>query len=121
MRYLLMIYADEKAGDKLPAEEMDKWMERMYAYQAALEKAGVFIETAGLARSYEATTVHLENGEMKVHDGPFADTREQLGGFYVIDCPDMAAAQRWAAQCPGAIWGKIEVRPFSHYQPPTER
>ena len=113
MRHLLMIYADEKAGDALPRAEMAKWMDKMYAYQAMLEKAGVFVENAGLTRSYEATTVHLENGELKVHDGPYADTKEQLGGFYVIDVPDMKTAQYWAAQCPGAIWGRIEIRAFA--------
>ena len=54
-------------------------------------------------------------GQMQVHDGPYAETREQIGGFYIIDVPDMATAQKWAAQCPGAIWGHIEVRPFSAY------
>jgi len=117
MRFMLMIYADEKAGDAIPPAEMAGWMDKMFAYQAALEKAGAFVETVGLARSYEATTVHLENGEMKVHDGPYAETREQLGGVYIIEAADMAAAQHWAAQCPGALWGHIEVRPFSHYVP----
>lgn len=116
MKHILMIYADEKAGDAIPRPEMEKWMEQMYAYQAALEKAGVFVEATGLARSYEATTVHLENGELKVHDGPYAETREQLGGFYIIDVPDMKAAQDWAARCPGAIWGRIEIRPFSRFR-----
>jgi hypothetical protein len=119
MKHILMIYADEKAGDAIPRAEMEKWMEKMYAYQATLEKAGVFVETAGLARSYEATTVHLEDGELKVHDGPYAETREQLGGFYIIDVPDMKTAQHWAAQCPGAIWGRIEIRPFSRFREGT--
>lgn len=116
MNYMLMIYANEKAGDAIPRAEMDKWMDKMFAYQAALEKAGAFVQTVGLARSYEATTVNLVDGELKVHDGPFAETREQLGGFYIIDVADMAEAQKWAARCPGALWGHIEVRPFAHYQ-----
>jgi len=115
MKYMLMIYADEKAGDAIPPDQMAAWMQKMGAYAEALTKAGVFIETVGLARSYEATTVHLENGELKVYDGPYAETREQLGGVYIIDVPDMTTAQHWAAQCPGAIWGKVEIRPFSHY------
>ena len=116
MRYMLMLYAEERAGDAIPKADMDKWMDKMFAFEAALEKAGIHIMNAGLARSYEATTVHLENNELKAHDGPYADTREQLGGFYIIDVPDMATAQRWAAQCPAAIWGHIEIRPYSHYQ-----
>ena len=115
MKYMLMLYADEAAGDAVPHDQMVKWMEKMHAYQQALEKAGAFVETAGLARSREATTVNLEDGEMKVHDGPYAESREQLGGFFIIEAADMAAAQKWAAQCPGAIWGHIEVRPFSHW------
>jgi hypothetical protein len=115
MRYLLMIYVDEAAGDAVPKADMDKWMDKMFAYQATLEKAGVFVMAAGLARSHEATTLHLENGEIKVEDGPFAESKEQLGGFYIIDAPDMVTAQRWAGECPGAIWGRIEIRPYSHY------
>jgi hypothetical protein len=116
MKHMLMIYADTRQGMKLPPAEMAGWMEKMGAYQAALAKAGVFVETAALAPFWEARTVHLENGELKVQDGPYAETREQLGGFYIIDVPDMAAAQHWAAQCPGALWGKIEIRPYSNYR-----
>lgn len=115
MHHMLMIYVDEKAGDAVPKAAMDRWMDRMHAYQAALEKAGAFVMTAGLARSYEARTVHLEDGELKVHDGPYADTREQFAGFYVIDVPDMETAQNWAAECPGAIWGRIEIRPYATF------
>lgn len=116
MKHMLMLYADEKAGDAVPPAKMDKWMQKMYAFQAALEKAGVYAGHGGLARSREATTVHLEDGELKAHDGPYAETREQLGGFFIIDVPDMATAQHWASQCPGAIWGHIEIRPWSHYE-----
>ena len=115
-RFMLMLYADEKAGEAIPPAEMRGWMDKMYAYQATLEKAGAFVETIGLARSREATTINLENGEMKVTDGPYAETREQLGGVYIIEALDMAEAQKWAAQCPGALWGHIEVRPFSSYR-----
>ena len=116
MRYMLMLYADEKAGNAIPKADMDKWMDKMYAYQATLEKAGVHVENAGLAPTWEATTVNLADGELKVHDGPYAEAKEQLGGFYIIDVPDMATAQHWAGQCPAAIWGHIEIRPYSHYE-----
>jgi len=115
MRYMLMIYNDEQAGDAIPKADMDKWMDKMFAYRAALEKAGIYVDDAGLARSREATTVNLVDGELRVQDGPYAEAKEQLGGFYVIDVPDMGAAQQWAARCPGAIWGKIEIRPYAHY------
>lgn len=117
MKHMLMLYADTNAGAKIPADEMAKWMEKMGAYKDALEKAGAYVTHGGLAPYWDATTVNLDSaGEMQVHDGPYAETREQIGGFYIIDTPDMKAAQKWAAQCPGAIWGHIEVRPFSAYR-----
>jgi len=115
MKHMLMLYADTREGAKIPPADMAKWMEKMHAYKGALEKAGVFVDNAGLAPFWDATTVHLENGELKVQDGPYVETREQLGGYFVIDVPDMATAQHWAGQCPGAIWGHIEIRPFSSY------
>jgi len=128
MKYLLMLYADEKAGMALPPEAMAKAMKTMYAYQDALAKAGAFVMTSPLARTPEAKTIRMEGGEivrnesedglhfvreggeMKVHDGPYADTREQLGGFYIIEARDMNEALDWAAKCPAAQWGSIEVR-----------
>lgn len=115
MKHMLMLYADTREGMKVPPAEMARWMEKMNAFKGALEKAGAYVAHGGLAPFWEATTVNLENGEMKVHDGPYVETREQIGGFYIIDVPDMKAAQKWAAECPGAIWGHIEVRPFSSY------
>lgn len=110
MKFMLMLYADTRAGAKIPPAEMAKWMEKMGTYAEALTKAGAHVSHGGLAPFWEATTVHLENGEMKVHDGPYVETQEQIGGYFIIDCADMAAAQQWAAQCPGAIWGHVEVR-----------
>lgn len=113
--YMLLLYADEKAGAKIPASEMAGWMDKMNAYAAALEKAGAHVGHGALGTTADATTVNLDpGGEMQVHDGPFAETREQLGGYYTIRAADMEAAQRWAAQCPGAIWGHIEIRQVSY-------
>lgn len=112
MKYLLMLYADEKAGAKILPADMSRFMDMMYAYEAALTKAGAFVATAPLQPTTTARTIHLDDGELKVHDGPYADTREQFGGYYIIDCPDMDAAIAWAAQCPAATWGKIEIRPY---------
>lgn len=110
MRYMLMLYADEAAGSKIPPEEMGKYMGQMYAYREALTKAGAFVETNPLARTDTACTVRMVDGEMKVHDGPYAETREQFGGYFIIEAPDMDAARTWAARCPAATWGTIEVR-----------
>lgn len=114
MKYLLMLYADEKVGNQIPKDEMAKFMARMHAYQDALTKAGAFVSTAGLTPTWDAKTIALENGDLKVHDGPYAETREQFGGYYMIEAPDMDAAVKLAAQCPAATWGKIEIRPFAH-------
>lgn len=115
MKYLLMLYADEVAGSKISPEDMRGFMQTMYAYQEALTKAGAFVETAPLTPTTQAKTVHLDNGEMQVHDGPYAETREQFGGYYIIDVADMDEALAWAAKCPAANWGTIEVRQFATY------
>ena len=115
MKHLLMLYADEKVGTKIPPAEMNKFMDMMFAYQDTLTKAGVFIATAPLQPTTSAKTITLETGDLKVHDGPYAETKEQFGGYYIIDCTDMDAAIAWAAQCPAATWGKIEIRPYNEY------
>lgn len=128
MQYLLMLYADEQAGAAIPAEEMERVMKDMAAYQEALEKAGAFVMTSPLARTKDARTLSMEGGEivrredgeglhferrggeLKVHDGPYAETREQLGGFYIIEADSIDDAVGWAKRCPAAQWGSIEVR-----------
>jgi len=110
MRYLLMLYADEKAGAAIPKEQMDGFMQLMFAYEDALKKAGAFVMTSPLYPTTEAKTVNTEAGELKVHDGPYAETREQFGGLYIIEARDMADAVGWAKKCPASQWGHIEVR-----------
>lgn len=112
MRYMLMLYADEKAGAAIQPQEMAGFMEQMFAYREALRKAGAFIDTSPLGRSDTACTVRLESGQVAVHDGPYAETHEQLGGYYVIEAKDMDEARQWAARCPAATWGTIEIRPL---------
>lgn len=109
-RYMLLLYADEKAGLALPKEAMAAWMAKMGAYGDALKKAGALISNGALGVTSAATTVHVENGEMQVHNGPYAETREQLGGYYLIEAANLAEAQKWAAHCPAALWGTIEIR-----------
>ena len=126
MRFLLMLYAEEKAGAAIPPEQMAKAMEGMYAYQQALEKAGAFISTSALGMTKDARTLRMDGGEvknidgtfvnqggtLKVEEGPYAEAREQFGGLFVIECEDMDAAVKWAARCPAAQWGPIEIRPI---------
>ena len=109
--YMLLLHADEKAGQALPKEVMAQWMEKMHAYKQALDKAGAHIAHGALGPSTSASIVNLDPaGEMQVHNGPFVETKEQLGGYYLVRAKDLEEAQKWAAKCPGAIWGHIEVR-----------
>jgi hypothetical protein len=111
MQYMLLLYANETAGQALPASEMAAWMEKMHAYKAALDKAGAHVAHGALGPTAAATTVHLDtNRKLHVHAGPYAETQEQLGGYYLIEAGSMAEAQQWAAKCPAAIWGHIEIR-----------
>jgi len=131
MRYMLMLYADEKAGADIPAEDMKDAMQDMAAYESALAKAGAFVATSALQPTWESRTIRMEGGEvvrqttpsghvyfaneggeLKVHDGPYAETREQFGGYFIIDAPDMDAAIDWARKCPAVQWGSIEIRPY---------
>lgn len=112
MKFLLMLLADEKAGMAIPPEQMAGFMGQLAAYQEALTKAGAFIATAALQPTHTARTISNADGELKVQDGPYADTREQFGGYYMIEAPDMDEAIRLAALCPAATWGRIEIRPF---------
>ena len=114
MQYMLLLYANENAGQALPKAEMAMWMEKMSAYAQALEKAHALVANGGLGTTRKATTVHLKDGELQVHNGPYAETQEQLGGYYLIEARDMKEAQSWAAKCPTALWGHIEIRQVDH-------
>ena len=112
--YMLLLHAEEKVGLALPKEVMAQWMDKMHAYKDALDKAGAHIGHGALGASTSASIVNLDaDGQMQVHNGPFADTKEQLGGYYLIRAKNLTEAQQWAAKCPGAIWGHIEIRPIS--------
>jgi len=115
MKFFLMLYADEKVGAQIPEADMAKFMEMLNGWVDSLKKADAFVSTSALAPTWDSRTVHVENGELQVHDGPYAETREQFGGYFVIEAPDMDAAVGWAAKCPAAKWGSIEVRPFSRF------
>lgn len=111
MRYLLLIYTEEPTTAPDPAEG-ERVMGEYWAYEKAVAEAGVKQAGEALQPSTTATTVRVKDGEPTVTDGPFAETREVLGGFYLLDVPDLDAALEWAARCPGAKYGSIEVRPI---------
>lgn len=112
MQYLLMIYIDEKAAATVPAEQRERGMAAYMAYNEALAGAGVLVAGARLRPAADATTVRLTDGKAQVLDGPYSDAKEQLGGYYLVDVPDLDAALAWAARCPGAAHGIVEVRPL---------
>ncbi|MBM2812016.1 MAG: PhnB protein [Chloroflexi bacterium] len=111
MQYLLLIYGDESAYAQNP-ELGQKEMAEYGDYTVALKKSGQFKAGDALQPTATATTVRVRNGERLVTDGPFAETKEQLGGYYVVDCENLDQALDWAAKIPGAKSGSIEVRPL---------
>ena len=111
MEYMLLIHADDDAFDKLPRDTQMQALAAYGAYTDALRKAGVLRSSNRLRRAHEATIVKVRDGKTQVQNGPFADTREELGGYYLIDVPNLDEALSWAARCPGAGHGTVEVRP----------
>lgn len=112
MLYMLCVYSDQKEMMSLPEPEMDRRIAAYQAYMQALEEAGVVVGSNRLRPSTSATTVRVKDGKTQVLDGPYAETKEQLGGYFLIDVPDLDAAISWAARCPGALHGVMEVRPI---------
>ena len=112
MRYLLMIHSDEKAMQAAPKEAAGRMMAAYTAYTTAMKEAGVWVGGERLHPSSTATVVRAKDGKTQVLNGPYAEIKEQLGGYYLIEAADLDAAIAWAARCPGAAVGAIEVRPI---------
>jgi hypothetical protein len=112
MQYILMDYVNVDGWPKLTTAEQEHWLGAYTAYIEAMTKAGVLRIGNGLQPPSTATTVRVVNGKAQVLDGPYADTKEQLGGFHIIDVADLDAAISWAARCPTALHGVVEVRPI---------
>jgi hypothetical protein len=111
MQFVLLIHSNEAGWPMLTPAEQEEWMAKYRAFNDALNQAGVLKSSNRLQPSSTAKTIRTVNGKTKVSDGPFAKPKLQLGGYYVIDVPDMEAALEWAARCPGVKHGAIEVRP----------
>jgi hypothetical protein len=112
MQYMLMAYVNEAGWSKLTKAEQEQEVAAYSAYTEALTKAGVLTGSNRLQRSSAATTVRVANGKSQVLDGPYAESKEQLGGYFMIDVADLDAAISWAARCPAASHGVVEVRPL---------
>jgi len=111
MKYILMDYVAESGWPVLTRTEQEQWLGAYRAYMEAMTEAGVLKSSNGLHPTSAATTVRVTDGKTQVLDGPYADTREQLGGFHIIDVEDLDAAIAWAARSPTALHGTVEVRP----------
>ena len=111
MQYLLMLHSEEAGWDRMTDEQKQQGYAAYMAYSEALKKAGAFLGSNRLRPSANSTIVKVENGKPKVLDGPYVDSKEQIGGYYLIDVADLDAAISWAARCPAAGHGTVEVRP----------
>jgi hypothetical protein len=118
MRYMLLIHAEEPAATTtdVPAAAVRKMSTEYSAYNEAMIKAGVHVDGARLHPSNTSALVRAHNGKTDVLDGPYADSKEKFGGYYIIDVPSLDEAVAWAARCPSARSGTIEVRPIWEMQ-----
>ncbi|NWF70757.1 MAG: YciI family protein [Chloroflexi bacterium] len=112
MKYMLLIYGSEAEHRQLSPEALQAEMAAYYAYSDAAQKAGVLVASNALHEVQTAKTVRVREGKALTTDGPFAETKEQLGGYYLLDCKDLDEAIKWAAKLPGAAGGSVEIRPI---------
>lgn len=113
MKYILLIYGDERVWSSLNQAEMEKVYEDHRAYGAAMNQAGVIVGGHELKPVATATSIRFTGGKPRTVDGPFAETKEQLAGYYLIDVPSLDDALAWAERMPGMTEGTVEVRPVA--------
>ena len=116
MKYAFTIYGDESRRESASEEDLQAVSQAYGAVTQEMNEKGVFVAGDGLYPTQTATTVRVREGDREVTDGPFAETKEQLGGFYVLDVKDLDEAIEWAAKIPGAHSGCVEVRPVIQYE-----
>src|SRR5262245_31262596 len=117
MKYLCLIYHQEAEVDALPASEYDAIVSEVLDYREELQRSGHYIVSSPLQSVQTAATIRVRNGKLSITDGPFAETKEQLGGFYLIEARDLNDAIRLASRMPPARIGCIEVRPLKEFTP----
>ena len=111
MRYAILIYGREADEERMTPAERQQQMGAFFAFTTAVKEAKAYAGGEALHPTSSATTVRVNDGKTLTTDGPFAETKEQLGGFYLLDCKDLDEAIQWAARIPSAIRGSVEVRP----------
>ena len=122
MRYMILINGDEAALANTPIEKAQQMSAAYAAYTEALKKSGTWLAGERLRPTQATTSVRIADGKTNVIDGPYADTKEQLAGFYMIEAADIDTAIEWAARCPAASTGTVELRPIwemADYLPKT--
>jgi hypothetical protein len=117
VKYLCLVYHEEAKIDGLPESEYDAIVNEVLDYREDLRQGGHYITSSPLQSVQAATTIRVRNGAMSITDGPFAETKEQLGGFYLIEARDLNEAIRLASRMPPARIGCIEVRPLKEFDP----
>ncbi len=115
MQYLMLIYSKPENTVQQDDTQNDAMGSVWGAYTKALIDAGVMLSGEALHAPSTATTMRMRGGDRMLHDGPYADTKEHLGGFYILNVPDLDAALEWAAKCPAAPTGAIELRPIVEF------
>ncbi|CAN5607792.1 YciI family protein [soil metagenome] len=113
MKYMLLMYSSEAEAPQYTPEEHQAAARAWYTFTAEAKAAGVWLANNGLSATTDATTVRVRDDKMLIVDGPFAETHEQLGGYFLLDCKDLDEAISWAAKIPGAKYGSVEVRPLN--------
>jgi hypothetical protein len=116
MRFLLTVYDDERRWASVDEESMKAEVDAYWALDNEAAAAGVFVESAGLYPTESARTLRIRGDDQSVTDGPFAETKEQLGGFYLLECASIEEALEWAAKVPAARTGSVEVRQVMDYE-----
>ncbi|WP_193334996.1 YciI family protein [Devosia beringensis] len=111
MQFMLLIHGDERISNAATPPDATVMSPAYTAYNAALVKSGAMIAGSRLRPTSDATSVRIRNGRTEVLNGPYAETKEQFGGYYLIEAPDLDAAMDWATKCPATQTGTIEVRP----------
>jgi len=115
MKYICLIYDDEKKLDAMSKAENEAFLGEYFAFTDAIRKSGHYLAGEALQPVQAATTVRLRNGRVSTTDGPFAETKEQLGGFYLIEARDLNDAIQVASRIPSARIGSIEIRPIMEF------
>lgn len=117
MKYMLLLYSAPSQEPKAGTPAFDEMMQGFFAANETMRADGVLLDGEGLRGVETATTLRVRSGKVETMDGPFAETREHLGGYYVLDVPDLDTALKYAAMLPAAAFGTVELRPLMDYNP----